>query len=107
MKLFRPRFTVRQMLIAVAISAVVILPLAEESHRRYLVDYHGQQALLNEHKAGEFHQNAQAALAAGRSAEATQFFSASTYWNEQANGHTRLQKVYRNPWWMFAPQIGA
>jgi hypothetical protein len=103
MRLSRPRITVRQMLIAVAISAVLMLPLAEESHRRHLVLYHGQQALLNEQKAGELHQNGQTALAAGRSAEAMQFFSAGSYWGEQANGHFRLQWVYRNPWWMFAP----
>jgi hypothetical protein len=103
MKLLRPRFTVRQMLIAVAISAVLMLPLAEETHRRHLVAYHGQQRLLKDQKAGELYQNGQAALASGRSAEAMQFFSASSYWGEQANGHFRLQKVYRNPWWMFAP----
>jgi hypothetical protein len=102
-KLLRPRFTVRQMLIAVAISAVLMLPLAEESHRRHLVVYHGQQALMNEQRAEEYWDRAQAALAAGRSAEAMQFFSTSSYWGEQANGHFRLQKIYRNPWWMFAP----
>jgi hypothetical protein len=102
MKLFRPRFTVRQMLIAVAVSAALMVPLAEESHRRYLVVYHGQQALLGEQRAVEHSENGRAALAARRSAEAAQFFSASSYWNEQANGHIRLQRVYQNPWWMFA-----
>jgi hypothetical protein len=91
------------MLIAVAISAVLMLPLAEESHRRHLVVYHGQQALLDDQKAGDYYDRGRAALAAGRSAEALQLFSASSYWGEQANGHFRLQKVYRNPWWMFAP----
>jgi hypothetical protein len=102
MKPSRPRFSVRQLLIAVAILAVLMCPLAEESHRRHLVVYHAQQGSLNEQKAVEYLENGQAALAAGRSAEATQFFSKSSYWHEQANGHIRLQRVYQNPWWLFA-----
>jgi hypothetical protein len=102
MKLLRPRFTVRQMLIAVAVAAVLMIPLAEESHRRHLLAYYAQQELLSERRARELFQKGQAAAAAGLSEEAAQSFASFNYWNEQARGHHQMQKVYQNPWWIFA-----
>ena len=101
MKLPRLRFTMGQMLIAVAAVAVLMMPLAEESYRRHLVAYHAEQELLSEQQARELMRKGRAANAAGRSGEAERYFAAFNHWNERATGHLRMQKVYQNPWWLF------
>ncbi len=98
----RPRFTMRQMLAVVAVVAVLMVPLAEEAHRRYQVAYHAQQEALIQQKAAELHQKGRAALQAGRKQEAANFFRSYNYWNRRALGHQAMQQVYQNPWWIFA-----
>jgi Tfp pilus assembly protein PilV len=93
MRLPRPRFTLRQMLIAVAVVAVLMIPLAEESHRRYLVTYHARQEALIQQKAAELHQKGLAALKAGRKQEAADFFRSYNYWNYRAQGHQAMQQL--------------
>ncbi len=94
-KLPRPRFTMRQMLLAVAAAAVVMVPLAEESYRRHLVAYHTEQELLCEQKAWELHRKWRDARAAGRSEEAGRYLASLNHWNERAHGHIVMQKVYQ------------
>jgi hypothetical protein len=92
----------RQMLIAVAVVAVLMIPLGEEVHRRRLVAYHAQQEALFEQKAAVLHQKGRAALAAGRKQEAAENFRSYNDWNYRAQGHLQMQKVYQNPWWRLA-----
>jgi hypothetical protein len=99
MKLPRLRWTMRQMLIGVAAAAVLMIPLSEYSYRRHLQAYHAQQELLSEKRAMELFQEGRAAVTTGRSMEATESFAASDYWNEQATGHHRMQKIYERPLW--------
>jgi hypothetical protein len=96
MQLPRPRFTMRQMLIAVALVAVLTIPLAEESHRRRRPAYHAQQELLSEQKAAELFRKGQAANAAGRSQEATESFRSYNYWNERARGHLQSERPVKS-----------
>jgi hypothetical protein len=88
------------MLIAVAAAAVLMVPLAE-SYRRHLAAYHAEQEMLSEQKARELLRKGWAAHATGRSRQAEGHFATFNYWNERARGHLRMQKVYRDPWWLF------
>jgi hypothetical protein len=91
----------RQMLIAVAAAAVLMVPLAEESYRRHLMAYHAEQELLSEQKAWELLRKFRAARAAGRPQEAERDLASLHYWNERAHGHHVMQTVYQSRWWLF------